>query len=103
MTAPFSSAARVRQCRASPTTADAGDAIVLRRRPDRPPIGFGVLPHAAEFQKSKAAATQADALLPIGHRSRTVELDGQGDHHHQGQGECEQRTSHAQIGGPLYN
>jgi len=80
---------------------NAGDAIVLRRRPDRPSIGFRVISHAAQFQKCKAAATQADAFLPIKHRSWTVELDRQRDHHHQGQGEHEQRTSHDQIGGPL--
>src|SRR4029077_12637860 len=46
-------------------------------------------------------AKEADTFLPIEHRSRAIELDGPGDHDHQGQGECEQRASDGQIGRSL--
>src|SRR2546428_25109 len=63
---------------------------IIRYRPDRAQVAFGIFPHGPEFDYRETPASKADAFLPIENGSADCQTNSGGDKYQQG---CENDKS----------
>ena len=63
---------------------------IIRYRPDRAQVAFGIFPHGPEFDYRETPASKADAFLPIENGSAVCQTHSGGDQYQQG---CEHDQS----------
>ena len=56
---------------------DLGDTVIISLGPDRNPIAFGILTHAAKLEYRKRLTAPANSFLPVEYRSGTFQFHRQ--------------------------